>query len=72
MRGRDDNGSFPLGSRGCSYGQNGDKQERGSLPGYKNRLPTMEDVIAALSYVRNLVDEENDSERNETQLAVLR
>lgn len=55
MRGRDDNGSFPLGSRGCSVGQNGEKQERpqrGSVLESKVRLPTMEGVITALSYVR--------------------
>lgn len=54
MRGRDDNGSFPLGSRGCSVAQNGDKQkraQRGSVLKSKVRMPTMEDVITALSYV---------------------
>lgn len=38
-------GSFPLGSHGCSVGQNGDKQERGSVLESKVRMPTMEDVI---------------------------
>lgn len=54
MIGRDDNGSFPLGSRGCSVAQNGDKQkgaQRGSVLKSKVRMPTMEDVITALSYV---------------------
>lgn len=54
MRGRDDNGSFPLGSRGCSFAQNGDKQkraQRGSILKSKVRMPTMEDVITALFYV---------------------
>lgn len=49
MRGRDDNGSFPLGSGGRNVGANGDKQERGSVLESKVRLPTMEDVITALS-----------------------
>lgn len=56
MRGRDDNGSFPLGSHGCSIGQKGDKQERGSVLESTVRLPTIKDMITAS---QDPVDDEN-------------
>lgn len=54
MRGRDENGSFPLGSRGCTVSENGDKQkknQRGNVLKSKFRMPTMEDMIKALAYI---------------------
>lgn len=65
MRGRDDKGSFPLGSRGCSIGLNGDKQERaqrGSVLETKVRMPTMEDMITGVYCLCwDSVDDKNDS-----------